>query len=106
MKGEELTEDAKLLGVGVTLSAEDIAAMFDRNAGNPTMEHLICRYADQHGIALRRVPSFKGSAEYDIAGIIPTVCKYILRNYTSPAMYHETFGEGSEYRKMFTADAE
>lgn len=50
LRGEDVTEDAKLLGLGVTLTEADITGMLRRNAGNRTMEQLILRYADEHGI--------------------------------------------------------
>lgn len=55
LDGSKLTEDAKLLAGGFQLTSEDLAAAFDRAAGNRTMEKLIYRYAQDHAIPLGRV---------------------------------------------------
>lgn len=106
LKGEEMTEDAKLLNVGVRLSDIELEAMFDRNSGNPTMEKLICEYARQNEIRIARVPTFKGKIEYDTAKGMPITCHYILKNYNMPSMYQEFFGEGSQMRDFFMSDAQ
>lgn len=55
IRGEELTADAALLSSGLPLSKADLQAIFDRSAGNYTMQVLSMRYADQHQIDIGRV---------------------------------------------------
>lgn len=46
----EITDDVKLLSVGVPLRKRDIDGMLERNAGNRTMTQIILRYANDHNI--------------------------------------------------------
>ena len=50
LRGEDLTDDVRLLGCGIKLTEADIAGMLRRNAGNRTMEQVISRYAAENGI--------------------------------------------------------
>ena len=51
----ELTDDFKLLNGGVTLNAQDIEFMLERNAKNRSMAQLILRYAKEHDIDVQGV---------------------------------------------------
>ncbi len=55
IRGEDLTDDAKLFSCGVKLSENDLEKIIDRNNGNATMIQLALRYADQNGMKLKRV---------------------------------------------------
>ena len=48
LRGEELTEDAKLFTCGIPLTEQDIRHIVKRNAGNQTMINLAAKYAKQH----------------------------------------------------------
>ena len=50
LDGTQLTPDADLLRDGFQLSGKDLNEMFDRSAGNPTMQQLIQRYAEKNRI--------------------------------------------------------
>lgn len=52
---KEITEDSKLLTLGIALTQKDIESMLDRNQGNRTMTQLIFRYAREHDIKVNRV---------------------------------------------------
>ena len=55
IKGEDLTEDAKLFSCGVKLSEKDVEKIIDRNGNNPTMIQLSLRYAKENGLKVQRV---------------------------------------------------
>ena len=96
LNGGALTEDAQLLSVGVKLRDIDLERMFDKHAGNYTMQRLIADYADQNGIRIRR------GAEYPNGGLIQTVknVPYIANKsvgwHTRPEFYDQFMGENSE----------
>ncbi len=46
----DLTDDIKLLSMGVPLLKRDIMGLLERNAGNRTMTQIILRYAKEHDI--------------------------------------------------------
>lgn len=48
LDGSQITPDAALLTSGIRLTGDDLNDMFDRSAGNQTMQQLIQRYADDH----------------------------------------------------------
>ncbi|WP_026493079.1 hypothetical protein [Butyrivibrio sp. XPD2002] len=52
VRGESLTDDAKLFNCGVELSPKDVQGILDRNKGNSTMEQLTYKYAEAHNISL------------------------------------------------------
>lgn len=54
LNGAEVTDDAKLLTGAFNLTAADLEAMFDRAAGNRTMQRLISDYAREHDIFIAR----------------------------------------------------
>lgn len=53
--GTSLTDDAKLLSSGMKLSAGDLERLFDKHAGNMTMQRLISEYAQNHNVVISRV---------------------------------------------------
>ncbi|MCD7768910.1 MAG: hypothetical protein LUH36_02150 [Oscillospiraceae bacterium] len=55
LDGSKLTDDAKLLEAGIPLSANDLEGIFDRAAGNRTMQQLALSRAKKDGIVLMRV---------------------------------------------------
>ena len=52
LRVEDITDDAKLFNLGVTLPLEEVENIFDRNAGNTTMQKLTMMYAHQHGLRM------------------------------------------------------
>lgn len=74
----ELTDDFKLLNGGVTLTAQDIQFMLERNAKNRTMAQAILRYAKEHDIDVQGVSYVDHSKEIKDAKSIPgTVALYV-----------------------------
>lgn len=106
LKASDITDDAKLMNIGVKLSPADLEEMFDRNSGNATMERLIHEYARQNDVKISRVPRFNGEMDFKSASDMPTACNYILKNHSVPSMYHQFMGDGSNYRNQFMSDAE
>lgn len=47
---EDMTEDAKLFTSGVRLNRRDLEAILSRNKDNNTMEQMVYRYAEEHGV--------------------------------------------------------
>ncbi len=90
----DITDDAKLLNVGVTLSTSDLEKIFDRNQGNSTMERLIIDYAKQNSIELRRFHMMPNSDEIRTVEGIPYSASVALRCYDKPDVYTKIFGEG------------
>lgn len=90
-----ITDDIKLLQTGIALSADDLAMLFDRNAGNSTMQKLITDYAKQHG---RDIQRYYRPAHADlIANIesIPEIMKVVIKWHNKPDVYNQFVGEGS-----------
>lgn len=50
LRGEDLTDDIKLLNCGVKLTEYDILPILQRNRDNRTMVRLICRYCAERNI--------------------------------------------------------
>ena len=50
IKGEELTDDARLFSCGIKLTTKDIESIIDRNSNNQTMIQLALRYAEENGL--------------------------------------------------------
>lgn len=55
IRGDELTADAQLLESSLPLTKADLEAIFDRSAGNNTMQLLVMRKANSDGINVERV---------------------------------------------------
>lgn len=50
LKGDQLTDDVKLLTCGVRLTDKDLMGIIERNKGNDTMEQIVSRYAQENKI--------------------------------------------------------
>lgn len=101
IRGEDITPDAALLSVGVALSASDLEAMFDRNAGNSTMEQLVCKYADEHNVKIARIHEIRDKAQYEAAGNMRQMASLLLHWPDQPNYYEEFMGENSDRRAAF-----
>ena len=84
----ELTDDFKLLNGGVTLNAQDVRFMLERNTKNCTMSQAILRYAKEHDIDVQGVSYIDHAEEINNAKSIPgTVALYVDRwMHTADAM--------------------
>ena len=97
---DKLTDDIKLLQSGVALSADDLATLFDRNAGNSTMQKLITDFAKQHD---RDIQRYYRPANADmIRGVenIPEVMRIVLKWHNKPDIFNNHVGEGSDLDKF------
>ena len=97
---DNLTDDIKLLQSGVALSADDLATLFDRNAGNSTMQKLITDFAKQHN---RDIQRYYRPANADlIKGVenIPEVMRIVLKWHNKPDIFNNHVGEGSDLDKF------
>lgn len=67
LEAKEITEDTNLLNCGVTLNANEITALLDKNAGNYTMTTILLRYAEEHGLNLDYgvIGKYRASAGHD-----------------------------------------
>lgn len=50
----DINDDVKLLNAGISITADEVQKLMDRNAGNRTTQQIISRYAKEHGIILAR----------------------------------------------------
>ena len=97
---DKLTDDIKLLQSGIALSADDLATLFDRNAGNSTMQKLITDFAKQHN---RDIQRYYRPANADlIKGVenIPEVMRIVLKWHNKPDIFNNHVGEGSDLDKF------
>ena len=79
LRGEDLTDDAKLLTAGVKLTGNELEKIFDRYGDNPTMQQIVYRYADEHDIKLNRVFSFKNAPLIEAVSCTPKMCETVIK---------------------------
>lgn len=79
LDGSQLTDDARLLGVGVKLAEKDLHAILDRNRDNATMTRLVQMYAEQHDLDLGADRIFVGHAQQiqNLRGLRGTIETYV-----------------------------
>lgn len=97
---DNLTDDIKLLQSGIALSVDDLEMLFDRNAGNSTMQKLITDFAKQHD---RDIQRYYRPANADIiSGVksIPEVMRIVLKWHNKPDIFNNHVGEGSDLDKF------
>ena len=99
LKGEEMTDDAKLLNIGIRLSVDDLEKMFDRYDGNYTMQSLIVKYVQQNDIIdFKRVMNNDNAILIETAKQVPGVSKIVLRQFKQKDKFYDQFiGEGSAF---------
>ena len=95
LDGGALTEDAQLLSVGVKLRDVDLEKMFDKHAGNFTMQRLIADYAEQNGIRIMRTVHTPNSDLIQNVKAIPGVAEKCMNWHTRPDFYEQFMGENS-----------
>lgn len=97
IKGEELTDDARLFTCGVKLQPEEIDAIMDRNAGNHTMLQLAVRYAQENGIKINRVYNSGKAAEIENVNQLEGAAKIYFSHWidknNASEMLQKFFGE-------------
>jgi len=60
LRGDALTDDARLLSAGLKLTERDLIAILKRNEDNPTMKQIVLRWANENGVDLRRYAQERG----------------------------------------------
>ncbi len=109
LKGEEITEDAKLLTSGLNLTEKDLLAIANRSNNN-TMRKLVQKYALDNDIRFtngQQLPPTKGRRYADVAKEVESTMYYLNRHYgqrTLQKMYDTCIGEGSILDGMFADD--
>ena len=89
LRGEDLTDDAKLLTAGVKLTGSELEKIFDRHSGNPTMQQLVHRYTDEHDVKLNRVLTFKNSPLIEAVSCTPAICEAVIKWADDASVYSE-----------------
>lgn len=100
LNGGALTEDAQLLSLGVKLRDTDLEKMFDKHAGNYTMQRLIADYADQNGIRIRRAVEYPNGYLIQTVKNVPYVANKSVGWHTRPEFYEQFMGENSELAQI------
>lgn len=104
LRGEQLTDDAKLLSAGVKLSQNDIEMLFDRHAGNDTMQRLFYEYAHANDIPINRAYRPTNADLIDAINAVPTISEKVIKWYDRPDLYNEFIGENSGIYKTFVSE--
>lgn len=99
LNGAEVTDDAKLLNGAFKLTAADLEAMFDRAAGNRTMQRLISDYAREHDIFIAR--TFHSAAD-KLEGA-EVMKKYAFNSFDRPG--YADIMDSDEYFEKITPEA-
>ena len=95
LKGEEMTDDAKLLTAGVPLDKRDLESMLERNKGNRTMLQLALRYAKANNIDLGL--TYVGNSEtIESLKSIPYTAEVTMKWDENPSVFDRLMGDGSD----------
>lgn len=89
LRGEDLTDDARLLTAGVKLTGNELEKIFDRYGDNPTMQQIVYRYADEHDVKLNRVLTFKNSPLIEAVSCTPKICETVIKWADDASVYSE-----------------
>lgn len=100
LDGSAITDDARLLSVGVKLRDTDLEKMFDKHAGNYTMQRLISDYADQNGIRIKRAVTYPNANLIQTVKNVPYVANKSVSWHTRPEFYDQFMGENSELAQI------
>lgn len=100
LDGGALTDDAKLLSVGVKLRETDLEKMFDKHAGNYTMQRLIVDYANQNELKINRTLYFPNTELIMTVKQIPYVANKSVTQHKRPEFYEQFMGENSELAQI------
>lgn len=96
MRGDQITDDARLLTCGIRLNARELEKLFDRNAGNGTMQQIIYRYAHEHGMQkdFRRVYHARSSECVNLDHDLSYQVDVALKHYNQKSAYEQIAGDG------------
>lgn len=89
LRGEDLTDDAKLLTAGVKLTGNELEKIFDRYGDNPTMQQIVHRYADENDVKLNRAIKFKNSPLIEAVSCTPAICETVIKWADDASVYSE-----------------
>lgn len=96
VKGEELTADAQLLESSLPLTKSDLEAIFDRSAGNNTMQLLVMRKADRDGINVERVYT----TGQDVISGIDRMTGYAKASIPAGVYYESVWASDTNFDKI------
>lgn len=96
LDGAAMTDDARLLSVGVKLRDTDLEKMFDKHNGNYTMQRLVADYAEQNGIRIRRTVEYPNGSLIQTVKNVPYIANKSVGWHTRPEFYDQFMGENSE----------
>ena len=100
LDGSAMTDDARLLSVGVKLRDTDLEKMFDKHSGNYTMQRLIADYADQNGIRIKRAVTYPNAYLIQTVKNVPYVANKSVSWHKRPEFYDQFMGENSELAQI------
>lgn len=101
---KELTDDVRLLSSGIRLTDRDLRAMLSRAENNPTMQQILLRYAEDHGLDTGEV-RFRGNTDtIKTVSSIPACAKIALKWNENPSVYDRLFGAESDLARTFGGD--
>ena len=78
----------------------DLERMFDKHAGNYTMQRLIADYAEQNGIRILRTVQTPNSNLIQNVKTVPYVAEKCVGWHTKPEFYDQFMGENSELAQI------
>ncbi|MBR6171569.1 MAG: hypothetical protein IKQ49_00125 [Eubacterium sp.] len=107
LNAEELTADAELLKGGYPLKVADLEGIIERNAGNRTMEQLVLRYAEEHGLPLGLIyeRAEEEAKTYDaINYAADTVVKWYKDDECYTNVLNSAFGDGSAVKAFIDSE--
>lgn len=108
LRGDQINEDARLLTCGIKLNSKELEKMFDRNAGNGTMQQIICRYANEQGLQkdFRRAYYTHSSTCVNLDYDLTYSADVALKHYDQKSAYEQIAGEGGLFDQQIAAAAE
>lgn len=108
LRGDQITEDAHLLTCGVKLTARELEKMFDRNAGNGTMQQIIYRYAQEQGMHkdFRRVYNHRAASCLNLDHDLAYQTDVALKHYDQKSAYEQIAGDGGLFDQQIEAASE
>ena len=103
LKGEELTDDVKLLESNINLSEKNIQMMVERNKGNNTMQKVINQYAREHDV---NVGVYINPYQESIQAVnnLPYTAEVVERWFDKMSVFDELLGDNSATTKLFTSE--
>jgi len=105
LRGDQITDDARLLTCGIKLTPRELEKMFDRNAGNGTMQQIIVRYANEQGMHkdFRRAYHTRSSTCVNLDHDLAYQADVALKHYDQKNAYEQIAGEGGIFDRQIAA---